>query len=198
MTLDIAESFGDKNLWVEPKTRDGVRDRGSVARLIGGSTPGPGNIGLQSASFSVNKSSSVLSVGLVRTNGVLGPGAANFSIQSGTALSGTGFLLRQHAAGVLDRLAIYQHSPPACAVMACLETTVAHLQDVFASLVQADSLINNQFGRHGQHLSKTPRRWATSMPIPTGQPQRGRWFLSRRRKHSARRRAGAFRRRRSR
>jgi hypothetical protein len=45
--LGIQESFGDPNLWVEPKTRDGVRNRSSIARLIGGSTPGPGNIGRQ-------------------------------------------------------------------------------------------------------------------------------------------------------
>jgi uncharacterized delta-60 repeat protein len=89
--LGIDRSFNDPNLWVEPKTRDGVRNRSSVARLIGGSTPGPGNIGLQNASSSANKSGSVLSVGLVRTNGMLGPVSANFSVQPGTAQSGRDF-----------------------------------------------------------------------------------------------------------
>jgi uncharacterized delta-60 repeat protein len=59
-------SFADTNLWVEPKARDGVRNRSSIARLIGGSTPGPGNLGLQQTSYSANKSQSSLSVGLVR------------------------------------------------------------------------------------------------------------------------------------
>jgi len=94
--LGIPESFGDPNLWVsenglnvEPKTRDGVRNRSGLARLIGGSTPGPGNIGLQNTAYSANKSGSYLSVSLVRTNGMLGPIAANFSVLPGLAKSGT-------------------------------------------------------------------------------------------------------------
>lgn len=82
------ESFADPNLWVEPKTRDGVRNRSGVARLIGGSTPGPGNIQMQLSSYSANKNQSSLSVGLVRTNGMLGPISANFSVQQGLAQSG--------------------------------------------------------------------------------------------------------------
>src|SRR5262249_37477553 len=35
------------NVWSEKKSRTGLRNRSNVARLIGGSTPGPGNIGLQ-------------------------------------------------------------------------------------------------------------------------------------------------------
>ncbi len=84
----IQESFSDPNLWVEPKARDGVRNRSSIARLIGGSTPGPGNINLQLSSFSANKSQTSLSVGLIRTNGSLGPVSANFSVQQGLAQSG--------------------------------------------------------------------------------------------------------------
>ncbi|HTR40225.1 MAG TPA: Calx-beta domain-containing protein, partial [Pseudomonadales bacterium] len=87
-SFGIANSFFDPNLWVEPKTRDGVRDRYSVARLIGGSTPGPGNIQFQLPSYSANKSESLLTVGLVRTNGDLGPASANFSIIPGLAQSG--------------------------------------------------------------------------------------------------------------
>jgi uncharacterized delta-60 repeat protein len=142
--LGIDESFGDTNLWVEPKARDGVRDRSSVARLIGGATPGPGSIGLQSLSFSANKSSSVLSVGLVRTNGVLGPGAANFSVlQSGSALSGRDFS--------------YNSAPPLFWIAWRYTTSTqtrlrgdglfginGFLQDVYAGLTLADALINNQ------------------------------------------------------
>jgi uncharacterized delta-60 repeat protein len=140
--LGIDESFNDPNLWVEPKTRDGVRNRSSVARLIGGSTPGPGNIGLQTASFSANKSSSGLSVGLVRTNGMLGPVTANFSVQPSTAQSGRDFSY---------------DSPPPLFWVAWRYTTSTQtrlrsdglfgnnglLQDVFASLSLADALINN-------------------------------------------------------
>lgn len=82
------ESFGDFNLWVEPKARDGVRNRTGLARLIGGGTPGPGNISLNQTSFSANKSQSSLAVSLMRTNGTLGPISANFSVIPGLALSG--------------------------------------------------------------------------------------------------------------
>jgi uncharacterized delta-60 repeat protein len=91
MGLYGLESFADPNLWVEPKTRDGVRNRSSIARLIGGSTPGPGNLGMLQTSFSANKSQSSLSVGLVRTNGNLGPISANFSVLPGLAQSGSDY-----------------------------------------------------------------------------------------------------------
>ena len=94
-TLDdeefIPASFADTNLWVEPKTRDGVRNRSGLARLIGGATPGPGNLGLNQTSFSANKSQSSYSVSLVRTNGMLGPVAANFSVLPGLAQGGVDY-----------------------------------------------------------------------------------------------------------
>jgi uncharacterized delta-60 repeat protein len=141
--LGIGQSFNDTNLWVEPKTRDGVRNRSSVARLIGGSTPGPGNIGLQNASFSAKKSQSVLSVGLVRTNGMLGPVSANFSVQPSTAQSGRDFT--------------YNSAPPRFWIAWRFTTSTqtrlrsdglfgisGFLQDVFGFLSLADALINNQ------------------------------------------------------
>ncbi|HYG25023.1 MAG TPA: Calx-beta domain-containing protein [Verrucomicrobiae bacterium] len=82
------KSFEDPNLWVEPKSRDGARNRRSIARLIGGATPGPGNIGLKLNSYTANKSQSSLFVSLLRTNGVLGPVSANFSVNPGLALTG--------------------------------------------------------------------------------------------------------------
>ena len=81
-------SFGDANLWVEPKTRDGFRNRTGFARLIGGSTPGPGNIGLNQNSYSQDKSLSTLTVALVRTNGTLGAASANFIVQPQLAQPG--------------------------------------------------------------------------------------------------------------
>jgi uncharacterized delta-60 repeat protein len=140
--LFIERSFDDPNLWVEPKTRDGVHNRSSVARLIGGSTPGPGNIGLQTASFSAKKSQSLLSVGLVRTNGTLGPVSANFSVQPSTAQSGRDFY--------------YNSTPPLFWIAWDYITTPTRthgdglfgvngfLQDVFNFLSLADAGINRQ------------------------------------------------------
>jgi uncharacterized delta-60 repeat protein len=89
------ESFSDiisPNLWVEPKTRDGVRNRSGIARLIGGATPGPGNLGFRLTSYSQNKSASSLTVELVRTNGCLGPVLANFAVQPISAQSGQDYV----------------------------------------------------------------------------------------------------------
>jgi uncharacterized delta-60 repeat protein len=140
--LGIQESFGDTNLWVEPKTRDGVRNRSSIARLIGGSTPGPGNISLQPP-FSANKSqTSISTVGLVRTNGVLGPVSANFSVLPELAKSGVDY---------------YYDSAPPCYWVAWRYTESSQtrlrsdglfgvnglpLQDVFSHLTRADDLVN--------------------------------------------------------
>ncbi len=70
------------------KTRTGIRNRNNVARLIGGATPGPGNIGLLNSSYSINKSQTPMLVSLIRSNGTLGPATANFSVLSGLAQSG--------------------------------------------------------------------------------------------------------------
>lgn len=79
------------NVWPEPKTRDGVRNRGNIARLIGGATPGPGNIGLANTSYAANKTQSYESVSLVRTNGSLGYATANFSVMPGLAQNGVDY-----------------------------------------------------------------------------------------------------------
>jgi len=84
-------AFLNQNIWPEPKTRDGVRNRGNVARLIGGATPGPGNIDLANSSYSKPKTGSFVSVGLVRTNGFLGYASANFSVLPGLAQSGADY-----------------------------------------------------------------------------------------------------------
>jgi uncharacterized delta-60 repeat protein len=81
----------DLNIWPEPKQRDGVRNRSNVARLIGGSTTGPGNISMAYNNYAANKSQSSLFVTLVRTNGTLGYASANFSVQPGLAKSGVDY-----------------------------------------------------------------------------------------------------------
>jgi uncharacterized delta-60 repeat protein len=101
-TLDeergLLPSFADPNLWVaeggsalEPKSRDGVRNRSNVARLIGGVTPGPGNIGMVSPSYAVNKTQLTEPITLVRTNGALGYASANFAVLPGLAQSGADY-----------------------------------------------------------------------------------------------------------
>ena len=58
--------------------RTGIHPRSNVARLIGGTTPGPGNISLQYGSYSVDKSAGTLYVSMLRENGSLGPASATF------------------------------------------------------------------------------------------------------------------------
>lgn len=86
------EASADPNLWIEPKSRDGVRNRSNVARLLGGSTPGPGNIGFARTTYTANENQSVLSVDLVRTNGTLGYLSANFEVEDGLARSGIDYV----------------------------------------------------------------------------------------------------------
>jgi uncharacterized delta-60 repeat protein len=91
--LGVYVNQGDsaEGVWFEPKTREGIRNRGNVARLIGGATPGPGNIGLAAPSYAANKSQSFESVSLVRTNGNLGYASANFSVLPSLAQSGVDY-----------------------------------------------------------------------------------------------------------
>jgi uncharacterized delta-60 repeat protein len=88
----------DYNVWPEPKQRDGVRNRNNVARLIGGSSAGPGNVSLLYNNYSANKSDQYLYVSLLRTNGTLGSVSANFTVQSSlTAQSGSDFIYNSPA-----------------------------------------------------------------------------------------------------
>ena len=79
------DSF-DVNEYTEPKQRVGVRNRNNVARLIGGSTEGPGNIGLLTANYSATKSQGFIYPLMIRNNGSLGYASANFSVVPGSAL----------------------------------------------------------------------------------------------------------------
>lgn len=82
----------DPYVWTETKARDGVRNRRNVARLIGGTTPGPGNISLTADTHTANENQSSLSVSLTRTNGTLGFLSANFEVEAGLAQSGVDYL----------------------------------------------------------------------------------------------------------
>ena len=85
------DSNTDTNLWVEPKSRDGVRNRSNVARLLGGSTPGPGNVSLAQSSYTANENQSFISVLLERSNGNLGFLGVNFEVEDGLARSGVDY-----------------------------------------------------------------------------------------------------------
>ena len=84
-------------------SRADIRPRSNVARLIGGATPGPGNIGLTYNSYSAVANSGTqtnlsYTVTLSRLNGSLGPAAATVqpvTLQSGpgAAVYGVDFLL---------------------------------------------------------------------------------------------------------
>ena len=80
------------------QNRDDIRNRSNIARVKGGSTPGPGNIGFTTAQYNVDEYSSLLFVTVSRTNTdpdtfALGDAQAEFySDQSvtvaGSAISG--------------------------------------------------------------------------------------------------------------
>jgi uncharacterized delta-60 repeat protein len=91
LSQDTDQSFVSSDVWREPKVRDGVRSRNNFARLIGGATDGPGNVGLLFDTDSVNKSQPYTYVSLVRANGSLGPAAVNFAIVPGTAQCGSDY-----------------------------------------------------------------------------------------------------------
>lgn len=57
-------------------SRDDIRPRSNVARLVGGSTPGPGNIELAYDSYTVDQFNPTTFVTMMRNNGHLGPAAA--------------------------------------------------------------------------------------------------------------------------
>jgi uncharacterized repeat protein (TIGR01451 family)/uncharacterized delta-60 repeat protein len=59
--------------------RDDIRPRNNIARLIGGSTPGPGNLTLAQPSYSVDRNGGALWITLIRTNGTLASLGATFT-----------------------------------------------------------------------------------------------------------------------
>ena len=76
-----------------------IHPRSNVARLIGGSTVGPGNMAFYYANRSVDKNGNTLDVAMIRTNGNLGTIGATFSSplgavgQQGIATENTDFAI---------------------------------------------------------------------------------------------------------
>jgi uncharacterized delta-60 repeat protein len=85
-----SDSF-DVNEYYEPKQRVGVRNRNNVARLIGGSTAGPGNVGFLAGNYPATKSQGFIYPLMIRNNGSLGYASANFSVVPGSAQAGVDF-----------------------------------------------------------------------------------------------------------
>ena len=94
--LDNADQHGIIN-----NGRMDIHPRSNVARLVGGSTGGPGNIGLYYNNYTVDKSAGTLNVRINRANGFLGNAFATFysppgvSGQQGVATQGTDFSIGQ-------------------------------------------------------------------------------------------------------
>ena len=76
-----------------------IHPRSNVARLVGGSTVGPGNIGFNYNSYTVDKDGGTLDVQLVRTNGNLGSASVVFYSppgvvgQQGVAIENTDYFI---------------------------------------------------------------------------------------------------------
>ena len=68
------------NALLQANSREGVRNRSNFARLVGGASSGPGNIGFLQDAYSASKTASSMFVSLQRTNGNLGYASANFSV----------------------------------------------------------------------------------------------------------------------
>ena len=79
--------------------RDDIHNKQYFTRIIGGSTPGPGNIGFLDPNYSANQTDGQRFITLTRTNGHLGPAAATFTPvtiptnngTAGIAIEGTDF-----------------------------------------------------------------------------------------------------------
>ncbi len=81
---------------LDSQTRAAWRQRNNVARLLGGSTTGPGSIGFSRDTYTVDQNYGTFPVTLVRANGDLGQAAVNFSLPyaqpgPGVAVSGKDF-----------------------------------------------------------------------------------------------------------
>lgn len=69
-------------------SRQAYRNRYNVARLLGGDTDGPGNIGLLNSTYAIDETSSFMFVKTIREHGTLGVAETTFSIPPGTGGSG--------------------------------------------------------------------------------------------------------------
>ena len=113
--IDPLDTFGsyNQNVDSEAKTRAGLRNRLNIARLIGGSSTGPGNLSLSDTNYSVLESSASVTVALTRTNGTLGYLSANLSVPSGVAQSGIDYAYSGSVPTYLTAWRLYDYLPAA-------------------------------------------------------------------------------------
>lgn len=69
-------------------SRQSYRNRYNVARLLGGNTDGPGNVGFLTDTYSIDESAGFVFIKTLRENGTLGVAETTFSLPPGTG--GTG------------------------------------------------------------------------------------------------------------
>jgi uncharacterized delta-60 repeat protein len=98
--VDLIQGSGDSGM-----SRATFRPRANVARLLGGSTMGPGSMRLATTNYAANETMSFLYVKLVREHGTLGQIQANFNLPSrppgpGVAQSGVDYLFNRVSAPV--------------------------------------------------------------------------------------------------
>jgi uncharacterized repeat protein (TIGR01451 family)/uncharacterized delta-60 repeat protein len=62
--------------------RDDIRNRNNFARLIGGATPGPGNIQLAQSSYTADENGGPVFITMNRINGILGPATVTVTPQT--------------------------------------------------------------------------------------------------------------------
>ena len=145
------EASAGPNLWTEPKARDGVRNRNNVARLLGGTTPGPGNISLTADNHTANENQSFLSVSLTRNNGTLGFLSANFEVEAGLAQSGVDYIYNAIPPIFLSTWNLFVATPSAPN-----STTRMHSDGLFGdSLIPGDLYGNFWYGYTPGQLNVT-------------------------------------------
>jgi len=141
--LDPSDSFYpnyNQNLDSQPKTRAGLRNRSNFCRLLGGASPGPGNIFLTDSSYGVLETEAYGTIALTRTNGTLGYLSANLSVASGTAQGGVNYSYSGSVPTYLTAWRLYDYLPasPADALTRCFSDGIFGLSasptDIYGSV----------------------------------------------------------------
>lgn len=162
--------------------RDAIRPRSNVARLIGGSTRGPGNIDFGSGSYSGDANDQNLYITLVRRNGDLGPAQVTFSPETlplgpGAAEDGLDFSFDASAFGTPSWGILWQadnggnrnrsdgvDGPHAGTAIRLLDRGVVH-GDVAALLRLANPVTTDVFELGGEYLPLGPALGRTTAEL---------------------------------
>ena len=175
----------DFNEYFEPKQRNGVRNRVNVARLIGGATPGPGNVGLLAPDYPANKSQGFIYALLTRTNGSLGYASANFSVVPGTAQAGADYIYNATAPMYPIE---WEYIGPSRMHSDGLWGTNTVMNDAYGRALVAR--IERHAERHRRRQQQPIDHGQFTRPVPVGQSAERGPVLPRWTKHPARRGSG--------